>query len=339
MSKVVCDICGTTYPETAECCPICGCSKDMSIDFSDEDLLMEDIMVTEVASRSKNSRSSRKRDIFDFDEVNPEEDDLTDEDDEEYDEGEDEEEGSGSNTLLVIFLVVLIMALLAAAGFVFVRYFLPNMLSDSEETTAVVETMEQTTETTIPTIPCEKLTLLSGDAELDQEGRYFLLNLVVYPEDTTDEVIFTSADESIATVTSDGRITAVAEGETVVYITCGSQQISCPVVCRFVEETEATTEATEETAAETEETTEATEATLANVELKLKKTDVMLKVPYSFQLELDCDLKPEDVQWSVEHSNICSVDETGYVTALQSGATSIYVKYGNQTAECIVRCY
>ena len=24
MSKIVCDICGTTYPETAEECPICG---------------------------------------------------------------------------------------------------------------------------------------------------------------------------------------------------------------------------------------------------------------------------------------------------------------------------
>ena len=27
MSKIICDICGTTYPETASHCPICGCAK------------------------------------------------------------------------------------------------------------------------------------------------------------------------------------------------------------------------------------------------------------------------------------------------------------------------
>ena len=28
MSKVICDVCGTTYPETAAVCPICGCAKN-----------------------------------------------------------------------------------------------------------------------------------------------------------------------------------------------------------------------------------------------------------------------------------------------------------------------
>ena len=28
MSKIICEICGTTYPDTAECCPICGCPKE-----------------------------------------------------------------------------------------------------------------------------------------------------------------------------------------------------------------------------------------------------------------------------------------------------------------------
>ena len=26
MSKVICDVCGTTYPDTASSCPICGCA-------------------------------------------------------------------------------------------------------------------------------------------------------------------------------------------------------------------------------------------------------------------------------------------------------------------------
>ena len=27
MDKVICDICGTSYPATADQCPICGCEK------------------------------------------------------------------------------------------------------------------------------------------------------------------------------------------------------------------------------------------------------------------------------------------------------------------------
>ena len=27
MSKIICDICGTSYPETATQCPICGCVR------------------------------------------------------------------------------------------------------------------------------------------------------------------------------------------------------------------------------------------------------------------------------------------------------------------------
>jgi len=42
MSKVICDICGTSYQDTAECCPICGCSRDAA-----EDLLAGGILAEE----------------------------------------------------------------------------------------------------------------------------------------------------------------------------------------------------------------------------------------------------------------------------------------------------
>ena len=94
-------------------------------------------------------------------------------------------------------------------------------------------------------------------------------------------------------------------------------------------------------AAQTEATiqTEPVE-TKPQVELKLDRTDMRLQVGYSTQLKLvDCgDLKPEDVEWSVEHAYIAKV-ENGYVTALQSGTTEITAKYGDQTVKCIVRCH
>ena len=44
MSKIICDICGTTYPSSAECCPICGCSNDVAEDLLGAETLCDDIL-------------------------------------------------------------------------------------------------------------------------------------------------------------------------------------------------------------------------------------------------------------------------------------------------------
>ena len=334
MSKIICEICGTSYPDTAECCPICGCTQDLSVEFAGEVPAVEDAVVETAASK--------KREIFDYDEVNPVHNDMPRNEPKESDDDEDEEEESGTNTFLIVFLVILITALLAGAGFIFFKYFLPNMKAEETvpTTEAVVMTEAPTTEapTTEPTIPCTNLTLEAGNATLNEIGQNFLLNVSVKPEDTTDVLTFMSGDESIATVTEDGKITAVAEGETVIYISCGKVQVSCPVVATLVPETEPT-EATEATEAETEpvETTAPPKDYDPSITLKLKKKDISLGLYLSYQLMLDCNLDQEDVEWSVEHNWICKVDEFGNVTALQKGVTDVIVKYGDQEVRCKVR--
>ena len=357
MNKIICDICGTTYPETAECCPICGYTQDTAEDIMGEDLLDEAVQTSEAAF------GGRKKEIFDFDEVNSEADEDYDEDEEEYkeeDDEEEEEEASGHNTVLVILLTILIVGLLVAAGFIFIRYFLPNMGGEEEvpaQTMAVIS--EEVLEATENTIPCETLIISSGMvAELNAEGQHFLLHIKAMPENTTDKIIYTSADESIATVSEDGRITAVSEGQTKIYISCGKSSIECPVIINYVEETvPPTTEATEaaEEPAGTEGTvtdgtepaevetaehaaTQAPQQLKEGITLKLKKTDIMLGVYYQYTLVLDCDLEQNEVQWSSEHPHIAKVDENGVVTAVKSGTTAITAKYGDQEVTCMVRC-
>lgn len=318
MSKVICDICGTTYQDTAPCCPICGCPREMA---REED--------------APSQRSApRKKEIFDFDEVNH----LTPRDSEPedlyaYDEEDDPApDGQTHNTALVILLTVLIVVLLALTGFLFVKYFLPNMARETEPAPTVAATIATAApqETTQPRIPCQSLALSSGNAELSHEGMQFLLNVLVTPADTTDTLTYLSEDETVATVDAAGRITAVAEGETVVTVVCGDKKISCPVICRFVDDSGETTAATvQETAAPTVD---------SSITLKLKKTDIMLNVFYYFTLELDCDLEPTDVEWSSAHPYIAAVDEKGVVTAMKAGTTTITAKYGDQEAKCIVRC-
>ena len=335
MSKVICEICGTTYQDTAECCPICGCPRNMSESVSDEDFPMD--QMPELNKGGRFSSGKKKKEIFDFDE---ESDDFPEPENEPYssDDGDDDEQPREHNTAVVVILTALIVILLAGTAFLFFRFLLPNLRA-VEETTPTVQTEQALqTETTELRIPCQSLSLPGGAAELTQPGYYFLLNVVVSPENTTDELVFTSGDESIATVSADGRITAVGEGETVIYITCGDKQLTCPVTCRFEQETQPSTEATAAAQAETAAQTEA--PTLPQVTLKLDRTDMRLQVGYSTQLKLmDCgELKPEDVEWSVEHSYIAKV-ENGYVTALQSGTTDVIAKYGDQEVKCIVRCH
>ena len=346
MSKIICDICGTSYQDTAECCPICGCAQGAAAD-----LLAEELTAEEAAEQGKAGKNSSKKPIFDYDEVNTLQDQEEPEVEEEIEYDEEEEEEPRHNVFVVILLTILIAALLVAAGFIFVRYFLPNMGGEEEivpETT--LAQIEDTPAEVDLRIPCETLILNSAlKAELTEAGFSHLINVMPSPKDTTDQLTFVSADESVATVSEDGKITAVAEGETIVTISCGDVQMFVNVVCDFTPETEPPTEETEE--ATTDETAgETTDETAAESEnegskevdpsitLKLKKSDISLGLYLQFQLELDCDLDPKDVEWSSEHSYIAKVNEEGVVTAMQAGTTAIIAKYGDQQVQCIVRC-
>lgn len=375
MNKIICDICGTTYPDTADCCPICGYSNGEPEDLSGADISYEELQPDTEETAAKPVSTSRKKEIFDYDEVNTVKDSDDDEEDDEDDYDEEEsEEAPRQNTFVIILLTVLIVVLLGVAGFIFVRYFLPNMGEEPEPTTVATQAEETTDPTTEPTVPCQQMGMLSAAvAELNAEGQQFLLHMKAFPENTTDRIIYTSADESIATVTEDGKITAVSEGETKIYISCGKVSMDCPVIVKFVEETvPPTTEQTipaesvaeettsDDTASETvadEENTDETapaettdaetdekpaenkdNANLKDVTLKLKKSDIQLGVYYTFQLVLDCDLEPDEVTWSSEHPHIAKVDEQGNVTAMKSGTTAVTAKYGDQEVQCMIRC-
>ena len=160
MSKIVCDICGTSYPDTAESCPICGSTRDMSAELLAEETAIDDI-VSEVAAEAAPAAASKKREIFDYDEVNTNRADKPRKETVEVDgDEEEEEEESGSNALVVVILVILICALLVGAGFIFFKFFLPNMKGqETVPTTEAIVTEVPTTAapTTEPTVPCTKV--------------------------------------------------------------------------------------------------------------------------------------------------------------------------------------
>ena len=357
MGKIICDICGTSYPDTAQQCPICGCTREAAAQMLGEDFLLDETENVNL-DRTTGTSSRKRKEIFDYDEVNADQEDYDDDDGSfaEGDEYEETEQSDRPNTFAVIILTVLIAALLLTAGILFFKYILPNMNQRKAEKDAFVQqTAAQTTLSTVPesAIPCETLVLSSGNkAVLTEEGGRFLLHVSAHPSDTTDKIVFSSADESIATVSADGRIEAVSEGETVITISCGSKRIECQVIVQYSEEEDTIPDSaiTDNAASDgmtpagdsaaTEQSPVSTEgAVLKDVNLRLKNKDIRLGVGYEFQLVLDCNLEQNEVEWSSEHPHIATVDENGVVKAIKGGTTEITAKYGDQEVHCIIRCF
>ncbi len=373
MSKIICDICGTKYPDTADQCPICGFTNDrgaQSIEI--EENFLEDI-IQEPRSRVKGGRFGKGATRKTVEEEAPveeevpvqeeapvveeevvvapvvetevfddyDEEDFDDDDDDEYDDDDDEEESGGkSGIILSILLTVVILALLCVSGFIFVQYVMPNLMASKDAvptTEPYVET--ETPETEEPTVPCAQLVLEETDIELTEIGQMYLINVAVEPADTTDELVFASSDESVVTVNEEGRITVIGEGTAAVLITCGEQTLECNVNV-VLETEEPTEEATEEPTEEpTEEATEAPTEPLKDVKLEINgNTDVTFNARgLTFTFKLKNGLKNNEVTWTSENEKVCTIDENGFLTCTGSGKTNVIVRYGEQEVVIIVR--
>ena len=117
MGKVNCGFCGTAFSDTEEKCPMCGFARNISKNTTEDDILLDEefaFLNEEVMPKRKNKQ------IFNYDEVNAEEDEEQDEESDEYDsydEDEEDEDQPRSNTFLVVILVIIITLLLLATGF------------------------------------------------------------------------------------------------------------------------------------------------------------------------------------------------------------------------------
>ena len=90
MNKIICDICGTSYPDTADECPICGCSREMSAEVLTQDV-EEEVQESPIKSRaglfgaSRRSRAVEEEEEFD-------DEDYDEDEDEDYDDFDDDDD-------------------------------------------------------------------------------------------------------------------------------------------------------------------------------------------------------------------------------------------------------
>lgn len=276
MNKLICDVCGTMYPENASQCPICGCAKPeaaaaVSADGVDAENLAGAYTHTKGGRFSKSNVRKRNKTVEKAPKVvAPKKEDE--------DKTETEEKSGESNKGLIIAIVLLMIAIVGMICYIFFTYFADDLFGGEITPT---QTATIATTTTQAEIKCENLDIQvpNNEITLNSTSPVWLLNVVATPADTTDVVTYTSNDPSVAVVSSDGRVTAVGTGTATITITCGDVVKECKVVCSIETEptTEATTEATEPATEPTTEPTEPTTAPTTKPEVDLTKfhTDVL----------------------------------------------------------------
>lgn len=334
MSKVICDVCGTSYAETVSQCPICGCvrSADAKVVPGVEDEVVTDngtYTYVKGGRFSKSNVNKRNKTRHAAPEAQPVETRH------EKRERLNQERNAKNNKGLVIAVLALLLAIVAVVIYIVLRFFAPfsgNDVLPNNNAGIVEQDPSGSSEPPVVEKPCVGITLSDSKMNFESEGAAILLNVTLAPADTTDEVTFSSDDPTIATVDSEGKVTAVAEGQTIIRVTCGSATAECQVVCAF-ESTDATTEPT---------TTEppATQAATTEAELSFNTVypnEMSLKKGETFKLRLqDSNKNAVKATFTSGSESICTVDEDGTVKAVGAGTVIIRAKYQDTTYKCTV---
>ena len=319
MSKVICEICGTAYPDTARECPICGFPRNPLEAELDPEIEKEleqvhsDVSSQQVKGGRFSNKNVKKR--------------LSDEPAEpsgwEPPERKPAPHSSGRKPILIVLLAaaVVIAAVLIAWRFVRGRDDAP---AEPSSTVASTEQTDASTEA-VSANPCTDLTVAAETVELKQAGATMLLEVTAAPADTTDAIRFQSSNEAVVTVSETGELTAVAPGGAVVTVTCGSISRECVVICAF-------------SGGETQPPAASIPAEAGTLELS--HSDVTLhKNGETFRIKAtDAGqiLSNVQLQWVSSDPEVASVDN-GVVTAVRTGHATITAIYGEFAQECLVR--
>lgn len=328
MSKIICEICGTAYPEASTQCPICGFVRSaeaaaVAAPETDEEY-SKNYTYVKGGRFSKSNVKKRNR-------ANQKPNRAANAGASTSNRGrENPPKKKKKNVGVLVISIILLLLILAFVLFLVYKLFLPAL----PDVTPEEPSSSQQTDPVETVIACTGITLDATEVTLNEIGAARMIYATPSPADTTDTLEFASSDESVATVTETGKIVAVGPGKATVTVTCGDVQEICTVICQIENETEPD-DPTEEP---TDETTEATEEPTISLEnFKFYSSDITFKKKGEWCKLYVGDIDVSLITWTSDNESVATIKD-GVVTAVGKGTTKVHAEINGVTITCIVRC-
>lgn len=323
MSKIICDICGTAYPETSTQCPICGCVRpaetDGLVSADTENGNARNYTYVKGGRFSKSNVKKRNRATQSADHSAHTAANVSSR------QRTEQPKKKKKNTGFIVVSIILLLLVLAFVVFLTIKLFWPDMSNGDVQDTTPAHVQTEPSE---KLIACESLHIDVNEVLLNEAGSARMIYVTPHPADTTDPVIYSSSDESVATVTQNGKVTAVGPGEAKILITCGGAENMCNVICDFEAETQATEESTEE---ETEDTTISLE------DFRLNREDITFSYKGEKWILYSGSIDVTLINWTSDNTNVARI-ENGVVEAVGVGTTEVHGEIDGVMVSCIIRC-
>lgn len=303
MGKIICDVCGTTYSESAAQCPICGYVHPIG---THSNSVSDELTATEMQyqhvkggrfSKSNVRKRNNERQVQQAVASAPKAPQKR----------ENKKKKKKRNTGLVITILLLLLAIIAVLTYIAVVFFVPEIQQETEPSESVNVTEE--TPAITESISCTAIALESTQVLLSDLGETVLLVPTATPADTTDEFVFSSNDEAVATVDKkSGLVTAVGYGTTDIEIVCGEITVVCNVI---IEE--------------------------PLPEFELSTESVVLTQQGETCLIYEGVIPVFEITWSTDDNAVAAIAD-GIVVAVGNGTTTVYGEHDGVVKSCTVHC-
>lgn len=306
MSKVICSICGTSFPDTEPQCPICGSVRPAEAMPVEEEKTSGYTYVkggrfskSNVRKRNQTAAGKTSQSAKNMDDEKPAFD--------------------GKRLGLIIVLVLLLLTV------TFMVIYIVNESSANDPANEKGSSSQQSD------VPCKGIKLSTKEYTMTRKGEKLKLDVQLTPEKCTDKVEFIvePSDGKVVTVSQTGEVVCVGNGDAVVIVKCGDFKAECSIRVEI-----------DESLTPTEP--EQTEPQPAVNVMLFYSVENPLRFNFAKQQQVlfaNGSVTAKELTWESENKNIAKVDNNGTAYAVAEGETTIYAKYNGETvASCRIIC-
>ena len=327
--KVICDVCGTTFSETATNCPICGCAAPAPAQTVADDVDTTAKDNTTAAAYSRGGRFAKSNVKRNARSHTPER--RTSESRSSGERNRDKDTQQGSKGLIAV-VIILLLAIIVVVVYIGVNVLFKTGNNQPDAGGNNQDVPQTSFVGNGQTISCTSIKLSYKYHEFNEASAQLQLAYEKEPANATDTVTYESSDPEVATVDNNGMVRpGTKQGTVVITVTCGSGSDQCTIVSKVGEEPPASSGP-------------------AGPDVNIPEGFVLKLVTYkdSGEITLAGDathvlyketmgVKASDINWTTSDPAIATV-ENGKVTGVGKGYCFVTAAIGDQTATCKVIC-